>query len=35
MKDVTVANLIMLNETIGMTVEVNNGQITGVNFEEE
>lgn len=35
MKDVTVANLIMLNETIGMTVEVNDGQITGVNFEEE
>lgn len=35
MKDVTVANLIMLNEAIGMTVEVNDGQITGVNFEEE
>lgn len=35
MTDVTVANLIMLNETIGLTVEVNDGQITGVNFEEE
>lgn len=35
MTDVTVDNLIMLNEKIGMTVEVNNGQITGVNFEEE
>ena len=33
--DVTVANLIMLNEKIGMTVEINDGQVTGVNFEEE
>jgi hypothetical protein len=23
------------NESIGMTVEINDGQITGINFEEE
>lgn len=33
-KDVTVSSLLMLHESIGMTVEINDGQITGVNFEE-
>ncbi len=34
-EDVTIVNLMRLNETIGMTVELNDGQITGVNFEGE
>ena len=33
-KDVTVGSLLLLHESAGMTVEINDGQITGVNFEE-
>ena len=33
-QDITVDELMVLNKTIGMTVEINDGQITGVNFEE-
>lgn len=34
-KPVTVGYLIALNELTGMTVEINDGEITGVNFEED
>ena len=33
-QDITVDELMVLNKTIGMTVEINDGQITDVNFEE-
>ncbi len=33
-KNVTVGELMSLYETIGMTVEINDGQITDVNYEE-
>lgn len=33
-KDITVEELKTLNKTLGMTVEINDGQITAVNFEE-
>ena len=33
-QDITVDELMVLNKTIGMTVEINDGKITGVNFEE-
>ena len=33
-QDITVDELMVLNKTIDMTVEINDGQITGVNFEE-
>ena len=33
-KDVTVGYLTALHEDTGMTVEINDGQITAINFEE-
>ena len=34
-KWLTLEDYFLYNEAIGMTVEVNDGQITGVSFEEE
>ena len=34
-EEVTIETLIMLNEKFGFTFEVNDGQITGVNFPEQ
>ena len=34
-KDVTVGCLITLHDNLGVTVEINDGQIVGVSFEEE
>lgn len=34
-KWLTLEEYFYYNEAIGMTVEVNNGEITGVDFEEE
>lgn len=33
-KDITVGELIDLNEKDGMTVDINDGEVTGVNYEE-
>lgn len=34
-KPITVGELIHLNEKYGMTVEINDGEVTGVNFESD
>jgi hypothetical protein len=33
-KDMTLEEYFMYNEAIGLTVEINDGQITSVNIEE-
>ena len=33
-KEMTLEQYYQYNETLAMTVEINDGQITGVNFEE-
>lgn len=33
-KPITVGELVYLNEKYGMTVEINSGEVTGVDFEE-
>ena len=34
-KWLTLEDYLLYNEAIGMTVEVNDGQVTGVSFEED
>ena len=34
-KDMTLEEYFHYNESLGMTVEINDGQITSINFEEE
>ena len=34
-QDITVDELMVLNKTIGITVEINDGQITAIKFEED
>lgn len=33
-KDMTLSDYLFYNEAIGMTVDINDGQVTGVNIEE-